>query len=683
MNLKSTLWTLAFACAAVSCSDDLNEGPNGGNQGNGVDGEKTFMNVTISPGVTTRATGGEEGDNTSDDQEIGESNEYKVDNVTVILYTDKDGNTPTSFTHDCKLVAAGFANTPAMSVDDENWHNRQTSVEITITDSNESNFDNKTYGVITVTNLANAAALKDRINSEDINTGAELANVLQTSEWSGSGASATKFVMSTHNDTYTGSAALFDQVTLKANATSDNAPTADVHVERLAAKIRMSATENITDFIYSIGSGSNVTAKVRLDNVAIVNQLTSGTYTLKRVTPAVTATDGTIPAIGTDGDNYLGNETATNGAGTNYVIDPWTRNKNEDGLASLTTKDAIATAGVTTTAGQTITLNYANDFEGENYATMWAGLTGAVELSNSTAFENGANVLLTYTRENTTSAAMSRNGYSTGALFKATYFPKQYSAVTKETVDGKEKDVVKPIDIDYNGTDVEGTGFDAISKNTTTDVDFYVYQGNVYKDYEAIFNEFAWRQQQPLEGGTKDIYSLSDFNSKESIEKIKVADFLQSLLAEASDPFGYIDAIKKKYMDQYDKDNNGSLSEEELTTIADTKLAEADMFSTWSAVADNKAAIEANINTYEDCVCYYPYWIRHADNKKATEMGIMEFGIVRNNIYDLAVSQIKTLGLSGIDKPNPKDPDESKTLRFVVRILVKNWVVRSNSGIIL
>ena len=35
MRLKSTLWALAFACAAMSCSDDLENGP-----GNKNDNEK-------------------------------------------------------------------------------------------------------------------------------------------------------------------------------------------------------------------------------------------------------------------------------------------------------------------------------------------------------------------------------------------------------------------------------------------------------------------------------------------------------------------------------------------------------------------------------------------------------------------------------------------------------------------
>ena len=64
-------------------------------------------------------------------------------------------------------------------------------------------------------------------------------------------------------------------------------------------------------------------------------------------------------------------------------------------------------------------------------------------------------------------------------------------------------------------------------------------------------------------------------------------------------------------------------------------------------------------------------------------MGIMEFGIVRNNIYDMTVTGISGLGLSSMAKPNPGDPDEKKEYRFNVMINVKNWVVRKNSDIIL
>ena len=76
MNFKSTLWALAFACAAVSCSDDLENGPNN-NEGNELNGPTTYMKVTVNQGVATKAANGEEGD--VDDGDVGEEYEYKVD----------------------------------------------------------------------------------------------------------------------------------------------------------------------------------------------------------------------------------------------------------------------------------------------------------------------------------------------------------------------------------------------------------------------------------------------------------------------------------------------------------------------------------------------------------------------------------------------------------------------------
>ncbi|WP_455636051.1 Mfa1 family fimbria major subunit [Parabacteroides sp.] len=676
MKLKSTLWALAFACAAVSCSDDLEDGPNKGNEIEGLEGERTFMKVSVNQGVATKATGGEEGDN----QDGGEKNEYTVDDVTVVLYTDADGKALTKFSHDSKLVAAGYSTTSGMSASDEKWHSHMTTVEITVTDGSET-FDGKTYGIIAVTNLGSADLLKNRIKASDINTGAKLANLLQKNAWTGSKASASKFIMSTHNDTYISSTAIMDKVTLRANATSDNAPEADVHVERLAAKVRIGQASNVTNFIYPAMRGGTEIAKVRLDNVALVNKLTSGSYLLKRVTADETKTDGTISDKPTNGDNYLGNETWSTTT-ANYVIDPWTRSKNEAGLATLTEKDAIAGNDITTTTGQTTTLSYDADFDETNYATLWNSVSsGAIDLAKNTAITGTTKALIDYTQENTTSAVMSKNGYSTGALFKATYFPKEYVATTTETENGVTKDIVKPIEVDYNGNE-SGNGYDGIDTKSAG-ITFYVYQGILYKDYEAIFNEFAWREQKSLESvENAKIYSYADFNEKTKIEAIKVIDFLNSPLAGTPDPFSYFKSLETTYMTKYDTNKNGILDEKEIETIGETKLVEADLFSTFIAVAENKAKIEAVINTYENGVCYYPYWIRHADNSKPTVMGIMEFGIVRNNIYDLAVTQINNWGLSGIDKPVPGDDDEKKDLKFIVKILVKNWVVRNNGNII-
>ena len=60
----------------------------------------------------------------------------------------------------------------------------------------------------------------------------------------------------------------------------------------------------------------------------------------------------------------------------------------------------------------------------------------------------------------------------------------------------------------------------------------------------------------------------------------------------------------------------------------------------------------------------------------------MEFGIVRNNVYDMTIQEIKGLGVSGMEKPEPDKEDETKDYFFKVIINVKDWVIRNNSGII-
>lgn len=542
------------------------------------------------------------------------------------------------------------------------------TVEIDITDASEE-FDGKTYGIIAVTNLGSADVLKNRIKSDDINTGAGLANLLQKDAWNGTSGSETKFVMSTHNDQYGTNKKIFDCVTLHANATSENAPRADVHVERLAAKVRIGAHTNAADFIYEVKENeTNVIAKVRLDQVQLVNKQDRGTYLLKRVSSNVTdLTTKTIPDKGTNGDNYLGNEVwnETGQIAFNYVIDPWSRKKNQitDNIETIEGQD------ITTTASQITTLNYANAYTGDNFAELWNTIsTGAIDLaSNTTEFADSKKKTISYTLENTVSANASQAGYMTGALFKATYFPKEYMAVTKEG----EKNVVKPVPVDYNGESTDGEGFDDIDKDTdASKIDFFVYSGKVYKDYEAIFNEYVWTEQKNVTSGGK-VYAYKDFKS--NLTSIKVSELMSSTLMQgaANDPFGYLQVLKTKYKDNSDK--NATLQPDD---------AFDQIVSATSESEDIKKKLAA-ITKYEGCVCYYPYWIKHADNKKTTDMGVMEFGIVRNNIYDLAVSQITKLGLSGTDVPDPTDPGESKELRFIVDINVKNWVVRSNGDIIL
>ncbi len=64
-------------------------------------------------------------------------------------------------------------------------------------------------------------------------------------------------------------------------------------------------------------------------------------------------------------------------------------------------------------------------------------------------------------------------------------------------------------------------------------------------------------------------------------------------------------------------------------------------------------------------------------------MGPMEFAVVRNNVYKLAVTEIGKLGHPRVSKndPDPVDPDtpdEKGDLYIRVSVEVLPWVVRVN-----
>ena len=81
--------------------------------------------------------------------------------------------------------------------------------------------------------------------------------------------------------------------------------------------------------------------------------------------------------------------------------------------------------------------------------------------------------------------------------------------------------------------------------------------------------------------------------------------------------------------------------------------------------------------------CYYVYWIRHYDNYKPTNMGVMEFAVVRNNLYRMLITNVSGLGWGEPDLPvDPDIPDEGETFLKVV-LNVKPWIVRDLTNIVL
>ena len=84
---------------------------------------------------------------------------------------------------------------------------------------------------------------------------------------------------------------------------------------------------------------------------------------------------------------------------------------------------------------------------------------------------------------------------------------------------------------------------------------------------------------------------------------------------------------------------------------------------------------------------YYYYWNRHNDNLDPYKMGIMEYAVVRNNVYKLCVDSISKFGHPDPTNPTdpdpdpvkPNDPDESVNYYFTVTVKVLPWTVRINN----
>lgn len=80
---------------------------------------------------------------------------------------------------------------------------------------------------------------------------------------------------------------------------------------------------------------------------------------------------------------------------------------------------------------------------------------------------------------------------------------------------------------------------------------------------------------------------------------------------------------------------------------------------------------------------YYYYWNRHNDNGKLNVMDAMEFGVVRNTIYKLKVTDISGLGHprkpeNDPDPQQPEDPDEEGNIAISIAVKAVDWSVREN-----
>lgn len=549
-TVKSVMGCLLMASLAAGCAqEDIGTTPTGGG---GMSASSYVSFSFASPqGAPTRSNpmGGETGDGL----ETGQANENAITSAVAFFYqgTEQEG-----------VNSAG--NIPikaAVTFSMADYTEPGNGIDRTYTTAaKQVDLENGTYNVIVVANPGT-----DWWTGRSL-TLADVRDYIQTTAWTASGSDYSDFVMTSAADA---------TLTLNSNPES-NPATAEVDVERMAARLDYKTTGT-----YTCDDPAYPGATVEITGAALVNNLTAGSYLLKRVAADVKGTNL----------SYLGNETADeNGVATNYVLDPWTTNKSK-GL-------------------------YGTWFmSGSADPNWWAGY-----VQPGTSVSDGW-LRIGYTLENTTAAEEAGSDYSTGVVFKAKFYPKGVA--------------------NYQN----GATFFALGNRlfaSMEDMMTYVYG--------ADFSQFDNKIDACTDWAALKTFAASLLDNDPSGYK----SFLQGQ-DEAQDLAQVKESLKwKAYMLNkcgYSASLNNNVYSVTLDQNEDTSTREA--------------LQPYGTRTYEDATCYYTWWVRHSNDNDDTKKGIMEYAIVRNNIYKLTVNSIYSLG-----GPVPGE-DEN----IILDVYVNDWLL--------
>lgn len=536
-TVKGVAGCLLMASLAAGCAqEDIDTAPSGG----GGMSASSYVSLSFASQQSTptrsNPTGGEQGDG----QEKGQANENEIKSAVAFFYqgsgtdgVNSSGTTP--------IMAVATFNVRSYTEPGNGIDRTYT------TTPQQVDLDDGTYNVLVV---ANPGA--DWWTGQSL-TLADVRNHIQTTAWTASGSDYSDFVMTSAAD-----------ATLTLNSNPENDPAkATVNVERMAARLdyKAEASYTCTDPAYT-------GATVEITGAALVNNLTAGSYMLKRVASTV---DG-VPT-------YLGNETPDAGVQTNYVLDPWTAVKTSD-------NNSFTIGGEVKTAEDLYGEWFGNLSQDPNY------LAGYVQPGTETWQRIG------YTLENTTAAEEAGKRYSTGVVFKAKFNPQGVANY-------------------QNGATFFALGTHLFA--SMEDMMTYVYG--------ADFSQFD-----------------DKIDACDNWAAVKT--FAASLLD--NDPSGY-----KAFLLGQDEAQDLAQVKESLKWSAymlSNCGYSASLNETYKVVLDQNGKVTRialqsyGVRTYEDATCYYTWWVRHSNDNNDETKGIMEYAIVRNNIYKLTVNSIYSLG---------------------------------------
>ena len=369
------------------------------------------------------------------------------------------------------------------------------------------------------------------------------------------------------------------------NTTEANAAKTAVSVERVAARVDYNAEGK-----YTCTDDNYKGATVEITGATIVNRLTAGSYLLKRV-----ADD----AKGTNLE-YLGLETAdANNMSTNYVLDPWTADKTEANLQGthfIVDGQSVAAAGLYD-ADTYIPTRSTNPETWDELVKPGTTVTDVTATDGITEWQR-----VGYTLENTADALSSGVNYSTGIVFKAQFHP-----------------VGVP--------------------NYTDGQTFFTYNGKIYPMLTDMMGQLNGQEDFSTYVGKK-IAALTSWD--------ELKDFAASI---TNDPTGY-----SKYLGNYANDHAAEAfnTSDELKweyylsyelgvfeNSQDGPEINQDGKNTRALLYESSGGL---LHTYYKGQCYYTWWLRHSNDNNDQTNGVMEYAVVRNNIYKVNVKSVYSIG---------------------------------------
>lgn len=589
--LLCAVFALAFAgCAA---DGDIATGDGAGKDGKG----KAYVTLSLSmdnvaPATRANPQGGEAGDG----YERGQSYENVVSSAVAFFYRADGVNAAPTTLIDGVAEFSQFS-TP---VDGDN------NPVIYTTQPQQVDLENGEYQVIVVANPGD----QEWWNAGTLTLG-DVRDHIYKEAWKDANGDFSDFLMTSAADA---------TLNLTPDATQQDPAEVAVNVERVAARIDYNADEQG----YECKDTAYTGATVQITGAAIVNNLTAGSYLLKRVNETVSA----------DGATYLGDETVgRDGVPTNYVIDPWT-------VAKTVGNDSFTIDG--TSGRRPASALYGVWFGNQNQTVIdpsgvseqlkpgyWAALcTPGTPLALVDGGTPGYH-RIGYTLENTTAADCAGPRYTTGVVFKAKFNP----------ADG------------------------SIAKYTAGST-FFSLGGRLYASMQEMMAVVYGSGV--FEGFDSNIQNMTDWAD--------VQDWAGTLLSD--DPSGYVDFLENECA-AHAEDMTAALTDEDKARLlwSAYMLNECGYSATQSGGAwkvtinvngkDTRNALRQHgVRTYEDAQCYYTWWVRHGNDGKADANGLMEYAIVRNNVYKLNVESVYSIGG---DIPG----DES----LVVNVYVNDWLL--------